>query len=235
MSDHAEQGLAFNIVRDQQRSNSVFVVQPSATEGLTAVATCEATLEAIPQSLSCNPLLEAALPLYPESEPVKRPGSDEARSKQSVFTDIPISSQEFNQTWTSLCAFEVEGQAYRPAPGMLWMVWKSLLSACTIKGCSLDQPLNLDFLAGAVEDDEIPIPLLDAVMNRVSTDEGVIEPRYARIDVTKCVQWTGAVLLQSDSTDSNHLAVSEFLTIWKDQLPESWRRHDCFQRKRGDS
>lgn len=159
------------------RSNSVFVVQPSATEGLTALATCEATLEAIPQSMSCIPLLEAALPLYSESEPAKGLHSGETRSKQSVLTDIPISSHEFNQAWTSLCAFEVEGQAYRPAPRMLWMVWKSLLSACTIKGCSLDQPLNLESLARTVEDDEIPIPLLDAVMNRVSTDEGVMEPR----------------------------------------------------------
>ncbi len=159
------------------RSNSVFVVQSSVLEGLTAVATCEATLEAIPQSLSCKPLLEAALPLYPEPESTKSGGLDETRSKQSVLTDIPVSSHEFDQAWTSLCAFEVEGQAYRPAPHMLWKAWISLLSASTIEGCLLDQPLNFEFLTRTLEDDEIPIPLLHAIMNRVSTVEGVIEPR----------------------------------------------------------
>lgn len=159
------------------RSNSVFVVQSSALEGLTAVATCEATLEAIPQSPSCIPLLEAVLPLYPEPESTKRGDLYETRSKQSVLTDTPVSSHEFNQAWTSLCAFEVEGQAYRPTPHMLWKAWKSLLSASTIEGCSLDQPLNFEYLASTVEDDEMPIPLLHAVINRVSTNEGVIEPR----------------------------------------------------------
>ncbi|KAL8931034.1 MAG: hypothetical protein Q9208_000136 [Pyrenodesmia sp. 3 TL-2023] len=120
---------------------------------------------------------KAALPLYSEPESAKGPCSGETQSKQSVFTDIPISSQEFNQAWTSLCAFEIKGQAYRPTPHILWLVWKSLLSACIIKGCSLDQPLNLESLAKTVEDDEIPIPLLDAVMNRVSIDEGVIDPK----------------------------------------------------------
>lgn len=157
-------------------SNSIFVVQPSKDESLIAIAKCEATLEAISQATSCIPSLKAALPVYSDLQDAQIPASGEHSSKQALLADTPVSSREYNQAWEELCAFELEGHAWRPTPSLLWRVWRSIVSACTIKGWPLDQPLDVLRLARTVQDDDIPRPILDAVVDRVRADESVSEP-----------------------------------------------------------
>ncbi|KAI4118303.1 MAG: hypothetical protein LQ345_001608 [Seirophora villosa] len=126
----------------------------------------------------------------------------------------------------------MDGQAYFPAPSVLWKVWSSIFSACTIHGWSLDQPLNVVFLARAVADDEIPPPILYAVIDRVRAIDGVAEQDYALIDVAACIYWTGIVRLQA-GPDRTTLAINDFLSDWRDHLPESWRGHATLDTLKG--
>lgn len=158
-----------------QSSNSIFIVQPAPGNRLAAVAKCEATLEAIPQTGSCIPLLRASLTTYSDPETPKCSTLGGPRDRQSILADTPTSPHEFSLAWERLCAFEIDGQAYCPAPSVLWKVWSSIFSTCTIHGWSLDQPLNVVFLARAVADDEIPPPILYAVIDRVRAIDGVAD------------------------------------------------------------
>lgn len=101
--------------------------------------------------------------------------SSGARDKQSSLADTPISPHEFGLAWTELCAFELDGQAYCPAPSVLWKVWISIASACTTNAWSLDQPLNTVLLAEVVADDEIPSPILYAVIDRLRANHSLAE------------------------------------------------------------
>lgn len=44
------------------------------------------------------------------------------------------------------------------------------------------------------------------------------------IDVAACIYWTGIVRLQA-GPDGTTLAINDFLSDWRDHLPESWRGH----------
>ncbi|KAL8985475.1 MAG: hypothetical protein Q9177_004427, partial [Variospora cf. flavescens] len=166
----------------------------------------------------------ASLPTYSDPEKSKSSISSGARDKQSSLADTPISPHEFSLAWTELCAFELDGQAYCPAPSVLWKVWISIASACTTNAWSLDQPLNTVLLAEVVADDEIPSPILYAVIDRLRANHGLAEQDHAMIDAATCASWTGVVRLQADPHEST-LAINDFLSDWRDHLPESWRRY----------
>lgn len=218
-------------VRQVHSSNSVFIIQPSCitsqnhgldySDSLTAIAKCEATLEAIPYSPACGPLLKGALPVFTDLESAQKLKPAAVQSKRSILNDMPMSLQQCNQAWTDLCAFEVGDQAWRPSPFMLWKVWTSITSACTLRGLSLDQSLDTQALARASEEDDIPAPLFHAVMSNIQVEGGTT---HAKIDRMKCILWTGSVLLQSRTSVASPMAVLDFFREWKDQLPEDWRK-----------
>lgn len=187
---------------------------------LTAVSKCEATLEAIPQSPPCIALLRAIIPLYSGEEQASDHTSSGLQSKQSILVDTPISSQEFNRAWINLCAFELDGQAWLPTSSLLWKTWRSIVLASTIKGIPLDQVLDLQSIARtAAVEDEIPIPVFDAVIERLQ-DESM-----TKLDALESVRWSGTILLEWRSRAGSPSSIQSFLEDWKEYLPESWRKH----------
>lgn len=171
-------------LRQVHSSNSVYVLQPTKDGSLTAVSKCEATLEAIPQSPPCRALLRTALPLCSGEEQVKSHSPSESQSKESILVDTPISHQEFDRAWVDLCAFELEGQACLPTPGLLWKVWKSIISASTIKGLSLDKVWDFQTVASMVAiDDEIPSPVFNAVIKRLQNEQSNGQARTSRLSL----------------------------------------------------
>ncbi|KAL8934344.1 MAG: hypothetical protein Q9211_005278 [Gyalolechia sp. 1 TL-2023] len=173
-------GQTFQL-RQVHISNSVFVLQPAKDGSLTAVSKCEATLEAIPQSPPCISLLKAALPVHSDEEQPIGPTSSKSQSKQSVLVDTPVSSQEFNRAWVDLCAFELEGRAWIPTSSLLWKVWRSIISASTIKGLPLDKALDVQSLASMVEGDEIHIPAFNAIIERLQDEKSAGQARTLRL------------------------------------------------------
>ena len=87
--------------------------------------------------------------------------------KNAILQDAPLSRDEFNQAWKQLCAFEVLGRSWLPTPSALAMVWKSILSAATIRGVNLETNFELKSLAEVVGSDGFPWALLMAIVTRL--------------------------------------------------------------------
>ena len=87
--------------------------------------------------------------------------------KNAILRHAPVSTDEFNQVWQQVCAFEVLGRPWLPTPSALVMAWNSILSAATIRGVNLETKFELKSLAEAVVNDGYPWPLLTAIMTRL--------------------------------------------------------------------
>ncbi|KAL8769464.1 MAG: hypothetical protein Q9209_004525 [Squamulea sp. 1 TL-2023] len=192
---------------------------------MTAIAKCEATLEAIPQPTPCIQQLEAAIPVLTSLEGDNISAVTEVRSKQAIFEDFPASSREFDEAWRHICALEMEGRAFRPSSQVLWKVWGSLIAACTLKGFSLDQDLDVSSVARPVEEDDVPLSVLQTVIERLQINEEMPLHQGVRLDPAKSVRWAGSVLLEMRTGNGDAMNLAGFLCDWKDQLPESWRQH----------
>ncbi|KAL8716596.1 MAG: hypothetical protein Q9225_006086 [Loekoesia sp. 1 TL-2023] len=59
------------------------------------------------------------------------------------------------------------------------------------------------------------------------------KPLSKPLDAMKSVRWTGIVFLQSRSQGAVPSVVGEFLSEWRDQLPEPWRTHAILDALRG--
>ena len=92
------------------------------------------------------------------------------KDRIAILQDAPFSTQEFDKTWKQLCAFEVLGRAWLPTPSAVAMVWKSILSAATIKGVNLEKQFDLNSLGGMVVNDGFPLALFKTVMMRLVSD-----------------------------------------------------------------
>ncbi|KAL8707583.1 MAG: hypothetical protein Q9220_007424 [cf. Caloplaca sp. 1 TL-2023] len=221
-------------LRQVHSSNSIFILQPSTSKSdsqaspeshaVTAISRCDATLEAIPYSPSTLQLLKEGLPILNASEEDNLLTSHQKRSRQSISNDIPVSIQEFEQAWNDLCAVEIEGVAWLPSPSLLWKTWKSIIAACSLESWALDAGVNIELLRHAVEEDDIPTPVFNAVISRLQVNQGNKTPLSVLIDPLKCVQWTGVILLEYRTNAAHGLAVEDFIREWKDHLPEVWRR-----------
>ena len=97
------------------------------------------------------------------------------RDKHAIRQDAPFSTNEFNEAWKQVCAFEVLGRPWLPTPSALAMVWKSILSAATIRGVSLENSFGLRSLAEVVGNDGYPWPLVMAVMTRLTSNTEILK------------------------------------------------------------
>ena len=168
-------------LRQVHSSNSVFLLQPSCltttakekslSNGITAVAKCEATLEAIPLTISCTEQLKALLPVLSTLDVDDIPPQTPKRGRLATFDDFPFSPVQFERAWKDICALEVEGQAFRPSPEVLWKVWRSIVSAYIMEGQSLDQDLDVSSIARTVEEDDVPLFAMRVVVERLRTGE----------------------------------------------------------------
>ena len=169
-------------VRQVQSSNSVFVLQASKTEpkdddiqlpSLSAIARCTATLELIPAMPSGAAFLRQAIPVYRGSEDDDErlePEASESKCRAALLEDAPFSSGEFEKAWKELCVFEEGSQAWLPTPLVLFGVWKSMISAATVRSIDLGEDFSIAALRGTVEEDGHSSALFQAVMNKLSFD-----------------------------------------------------------------
>ena len=95
------------------------------------------------------------------------------KDRTAILQDAPFSAQEFNNTWKQLCAFEVLGRAWLPTPSAVAMVWKSIMSAATIKGVNLEKKFGLNSVGEMVANDGFPSALFKAVVMGVSDTDFV--------------------------------------------------------------
>ncbi|CAG8010440.1 unnamed protein product [Penicillium olsonii] len=219
-------------------------------EAVTAIAKCSSTLElhVPPGGFSATPFLEKSLRLYdrrdedgdvPMDEPSSGPlGAKEMREvREQICRDIPVSTAQCDQGWMELCAFvdggdEVSG--WRPSARARLHVWKRLSEGAVLQGIDLEKQFLVGDLWKSVLDDddeqEAPFPraLLQAIVRRICVaDERPAladEMKWASFDKAECTRWVGETYLAANApTVSSAIGRSEFLSAWKDCLPESWR------------
>ena len=92
------------------------------------------------------------------------------KDRTAILLDAPFSAQEFDNTWKQLCAFEVLGRAWLPTPSAVAIVWKSIMSAATIKGVNLEKEIDLNSVGEMVGNDGFPLPLFKAIVMRLVSD-----------------------------------------------------------------
>lgn len=216
-------------VRQVQTSNSLFVTQ-TALEAhgneipvptTRAIASCTATVELLPAQGSPIASLEKALPLYDIVDGEVEAATNRL-SKTAMLSDLPFSDGECEEAWTTLMAFEFGGSVYRPTANTLSQVWRSINATAVAEGVKLDQQFLTDDIARAVAEEGHPASLVVAIVKHLAEEGQDPNERWSSLDQAKTVQFVGKTLLEAKRDGPNYLT-AEFLEMWKDSLPESWR------------
>ena len=223
-------------VRQVQSSNSVFVLEPSeqsvtsesndiAGTSLRAIAKCPNMLELIPTIPEAVAFLKLEMLVYmgdpSDSHNSTNPmGPDRRKSKSEVLKDAPFSAGEFNEAWTKVCAFEAGDVAWIPTATLLIKAWGGIVTAATIRGLNFDERFPIGAVTSTADVDGFPVPLMEAILARVSNIDRESMDQYATVDRSRCVFWVGSIFLDSMGGE---IAVSKFLEQWRDKLPEAWR------------
>ncbi|MCJ1353891.1 MAG: hypothetical protein MMC33_003878 [Icmadophila ericetorum] len=228
-------------IRQVQSSNSLYILQPSSSapsteygaisvNGISAIAQCNAILEAVPSFISPNNYLRQILPLYGEPAAETNKAPTESKSKEELLKDAPFSQREFEDSLVELCAFEHDGQTYLPSPESQLKTWKAFMNIVDLESLDLTKPFSLPE-ESEQEAEYIPT-LLTAMLEMLKSDEDTGDSHYS-IDPQKTIPLIGAFILKaspqvptSTSTASegpSGLRLSDLIQQWCDLLPESWR------------
>ncbi|OJJ97096.1 hypothetical protein ASPACDRAFT_33124 [Aspergillus aculeatus ATCC 16872] len=164
-------------------------------------------------------------------------GVAEGKVMEAVFADIPVSRAECERGWVEGCAFVWRGRAWVPTPEVMMEVWKRVVDGAVVQGIDLRAQFLLDDLWKSVvaeedeeeEEEQFPRALFEAVVRRVV--EGEVGKsllgetlKWASLDKDACVRWVGETYLEAMAPmASAAVGRSEFLSAWKDHLPEAWR------------
>ncbi|KAL5337744.1 hypothetical protein BJX70DRAFT_226208 [Aspergillus crustosus] len=161
---------------------------------------------------------------------------------ERTFSDIPVSRAECERGWVDICAFidlsqspAIESSCWQPSAEMKLEVWKRIVEGSVLQGIALGQQFLVRDLWRSVLDDDglepFPRPLFEAVVRRIresvdGADSVTLESEmeWASIDKSVCVRWVGEVYLEHTAPGlATAVGETEFLSAWKDQLPEIWR------------
>ena len=97
------------------------------------------------------------------------------KDRIAILQDAPFSAREFDNTWKQSCVFEILGRAWLPTPSAVAMVWKSVISAATIKGINLAEKFDPNSVGEMVANDGYPLALFNAVVMRLVSDTDFVE------------------------------------------------------------
>ena len=125
----------------------------------------------MPVATSAVQYLKESVPIYKdplEGESFATSEIGRTRSKLVVLEDAPMSTGEFESGWIELCAFETEGQAWRPLTSTLNGIWKSILSAVAVNAPKIDNGFPTFLISPLVQEDGYSESLLMAVLTRLS-------------------------------------------------------------------
>lgn len=252
-------------IRQVQSSNSLYILQPSSSTlseeygalplggGVSAIAQCNAILEAVPSFISPNTYLKQILPVYHGNpDEAEKHALTEPKSKKDLLKDAPFSQKEFEDSLVELCAFEFNGQTYLPSAEMQLKTWKAFMDIVTLESIDIRSPFSLPDAADEEETEHVPT-LLEAMLELLKSDDDATTSRKSaplynagsssssptndalaviNLDPSKIVPYIGGLLLKSSpststssstSSSPDSIPIHTFLQAWCDLLPESWR------------
>ena len=92
-------------------------------------------------------------------------------SRYALLGSAPFSSGEFDKAWGELCCFELGEQSWLPVASTIVDVWRSMMSAATVRSVALEASFSVSTIEGSVEEDGYPTPLFRALINQLSSNE----------------------------------------------------------------
>lgn len=139
---------------------------------MSIIAQCKAILEVVHTDASPLPYLRQRLPTYPTSQSGEPSGAVTIEGRQTnlqaLLEDVPFSKRELEKGLIKLCAVEVSDQIWLPSAHTLLLVWKSYVSAVTIKGTNITSSFPISEVSTLVEEDGFPQPLLEAMLRKLA-------------------------------------------------------------------
>lgn len=194
-------------------------------------------LELQPVHLDVRALLKGVVPVWRWNDMImldmhRKVGR--AVSKREFFDQIPAPDGQIEHAWRELFAFQLEGRAYVPDQEMIYRAWKQVMHKFNIDGGLRTVVSAENFLdADSVLEDDLndgERVLLDLVRNSIwwsallrgPTGTAMGQDDSAELDRLTTTAWVGKLVLQHMAKGDNSVDAEQFITSWRNLLPEKW-------------
>ncbi|KAI9665501.1 MAG: hypothetical protein M1831_001643 [Alyxoria varia] len=224
-------------LRQVQSSNTLLLLRPqnipmekgrATSQGVSAFATCNGTLEAQQPAQSDKAGKQSAMELMKEILPLCNRISNINRSdpvsvsKDTVFSRIPFSHQELADAWTELVCFELHSQSFRPSLSLLASFWTDLVQSAVADGIDLSSPFTFDELWETVQEMQYPQSLLTSLIAKLST-KAELPLQFLTLDPEKTTLWLADLMSQAEGFSDSQQSIAALLEKMKALVPEPWR------------
>lgn len=227
-------------IRQVSTSNSVYLTQISEKVdpgggppriGVEAVAKCDTTIELLSTSKqSAVPYIKAALPTLASTGNY---GSGPAITRAELFSHIPLSQAECEESWAELACFESQDPmgCFIPSGKVKAEVWQLAVTAAAADGINLTDPFPANDVPAYALDlcQDFPVGLVSSVLKSASSPT---PGGHLAIDEAKAIRFAGLSLLQAQS-EGKAIEATGFLKTWRDLVPEAWREKCEFTALKG--
>lgn len=155
-----------------------------------------------------------------------------AMSKGELFNQIPAPENQIEHAWRELFAFQLQGRGYVPAQDTLYHAWTQVMDKFNMDGGFRPGLGPEDFLEAASEDDfnDGESELLNLVRSaiwrspvlRKPADIAMQQNDIGELDRAITTAWVGRLVLQYMSKDGKAVDAGQFISKWRNLLPEKW-------------
>jgi hypothetical protein len=155
-------------------------------------------------------------------------------SKREFFDQIPAPDGQIELAWRDLFAFQHEGRGYVPDHEMLYRAWKQVMHKFNIDGGLRTVVGAENFLdAGHILEDDLNDDervLIDLVRSaiwcapflRSPTGTAMEQDGSGELDRVTTTAWVGKLVLQHAARRDKSVDAEQFVTSWRNLLPEKW-------------
>jgi sister chromatid cohesion protein DCC1 len=209
----------------------------SATGALKAIGQVNSVLELKPVQLDVQGLLQSVVPVWKWSN-ADTVDIDEvaangvAVSKRDIFDQVPAPEIQIEDAWRKLFAFEVRGHGYIPDQETLYRAWEEVMDIFVgEEGREAELSAQI-FLGGGYLCEDDNRELLEVVgrsiwwspVLRKPTETATGQDEDGQLDETTTTAWVGKLVLQHMASGDKSVDVEQFMTVWRNLLPEKWGR-----------
>jgi sister chromatid cohesion protein DCC1 len=209
----------------------------SATGALKAIGQVNSVLELKPVQLDVQGLLQNMVPVWKWSntDPIdldEVAAKGMAMSKMEIFNQLPAPETQIEDAWRRLFAFEVRGHGYVPDQETLYRAWEGAMDVfVSEEGREAELSAGV-FLGGGYLCEDDNRELLEAVgrsiwlspVLRKPTGTAPGQDEDGELDETIATAWVGRLVLQHMASGDQYIGVEQFMTVWRNLLPEKWGR-----------
>ncbi|KAF8466224.1 sister chromatid cohesion protein Dcc1 [Kalaharituber pfeilii] len=215
--------------------------------GLAIVSTATSYLELLPTTPNIHSHLYKVLPVYhgwvsvgDEHDDDKKDGFSmqieppDHRGFSGIQDNTPASDGELRCAWNDIGCFEIGTVSYRPNAIVSLQLLYKISAASVLAGIQLCNPKKLfstKLLWTAIDEESLPITLLEAFLRRVSSAvQGDWGNDEWSISKTRLAAVIGRLLLEADHDERKlipksvkataYLSLPTFFKTWKEKLPD---------------